>query len=222
MSAPEPAPRETMSLTGFVGQPWAETENEAPSETTDSAMAMIFFMSVNPPEAKAILERRMNAIRRVGIVGLGKMGLPMAQHLLAKGFNVSGCDPVDAARSSAAAAGATVLASPAEVARASDLVIVIVGFDEEVETAVFGKGGIAEAACPGLIVALGSTVAPQFSRNLASRLEKIGVTLLDIPSARGEAAAKAGKVLLFGGGDPAAFEACRPAFSAFASDIFHL
>jgi len=164
----------------------------------------------------------MSAIRKIGIVGLGKMGLPMAKRLLARGFAVSGCDPADEAQSAARGAGVAVKASAREVAAASEAVIVIVGFDREVESAVFGPGGIAEAARPGLVVALGSTVAPRYAKALEERLRAKGMVLLDIPSARGEAAAKAGKLLLFGGGDPAAFASCRPAFEAFASDIFHL
>ena len=164
----------------------------------------------------------MSAIRNVGIVGLGRMGLPMARLLLARGYAVSGCDPAPAARERAAAAGVALAADPEAVARASDLVIIIVGFDHEVEAAVFGERGIAHAARPGLIVALGSTVAPRTSSHLGERLATLGITLLDIPSARGEAAAEAGKILLFGGGEPQAFEACRPVFAAFASDIFHV
>ena len=164
----------------------------------------------------------MSAIRKLGILGLGKMGAPMAQHLLAKGYNVAGYDPVDAARRNALSLGVAVLDSPREVARASDVVIVVVGFDHEVETVVFGAGGIIEAARPGLIVAVGSTVAPRYAARLAERLREQRMVALDIPLARGERAALAGKLLVFGAGDEAAFEACRPAFSAFASDIFHL
>jgi len=155
----------------------------------------------------------MSAIRNIGMVGLGKMGLPMAKHLLAKGFRVVGCDP--AVRD----AGLEILSSPREVANVSDLVIVIVGFDHEVEAVVTG---ILEAARKGLVVALASTVAPRTAIRLAKRLADSGMTLLDIPLARGEAAAVAGKLLIYGAGDEKAFEACRPAFSAFASDIFHL
>lgn len=164
----------------------------------------------------------MSAIRKVGILGLGKMGAPMAQHLIAKGYNVAGYDPVDAARRNAASLGVAVLDAPREVARASDLVIVVVGFDHEVESVLFGPGGIMEAARPGLVVAIGSTVAPRYAAKLAERLRERQVVLLDIPLARGERAAIAGKLLIFGAGDETAFEACRPAFSAFASDIFHL
>src|SRR5260370_14866158 len=164
----------------------------------------------------------MTAIRKGGILGLGKMGAPMARPLLAGGFDVAGFDPVDGARRNARSLGVSVLDSPREVARASELVIVVVGCDHEAEAVVFGKDGIASAARPGLIVALGSTVAPRYARQLAERLSERHMTLLDIPLARGERAAVAGKLLIFGAGEQAAFESCRPAFSAFASDIFHL
>jgi 3-hydroxyisobutyrate dehydrogenase-like beta-hydroxyacid dehydrogenase len=149
------------------------------------------------------------------------MGAPMARHLLAKGYAVAGFDPAEAARRNALALGAAVLGSPREVARASELVIVVVGFDHEVEAALFGSDGILEQPSRP-IVALGSTVAPRYAKRLAARLAERGIVLLDIPLARGEAAAVAGKLLIFGAGDETAFEACRPAFSAFASDIFHL
>jgi 3-hydroxyisobutyrate dehydrogenase-like beta-hydroxyacid dehydrogenase len=164
----------------------------------------------------------MTAISKVGMLGLGKMGLPMAKHLLAKGFNVAGFDPVDEARASAAALGMKMLGSPRDVAQASELVIVVVGFDHEVEAALFGAGGIAEAGRPGLVVAIGSTIAPRNAARFAERLKSRGMVLVDAPLARGEAAAIAGKLLIYGGGDEKAFAACRPAFSAFASDIFHL
>ena len=164
----------------------------------------------------------MSTISRIGILGLGKMGAPMARHLLAKGFTVAGHDPLDAARRNALALGVPVLDSPREVGQASELVIIAVGFEQEIEAALFGAKGILEAPPPRLIVALGSTVAPRYARRLAERLGERGIVLLDIPLARGEAAAREGKLLIYGGGDEASFAACRPAFSAFASDIFHL
>ena len=158
----------------------------------------------------------------VGMLGLGKMGAPMAGHLVARGFKVIGYDPRLEARRDVEARGALSAASAREVAQACDLVIVVVGFDSEVEDVLFGAQGVLAGAGPGLIVALGSTVAPSYARRLAARLAERNIRLLDIPLARGEAAATAGKLLIYGAGDEAAFEACRPAFSAFASDIFHL
>ena len=156
------------------------------------------------------------------MLGLGKMGAPMARHLVAKGYSVSGYDPHEPARRAAAAHGVAVRESARDVAAASELVIIVVGFDHEVETVMYGPQGIMEAARPDLIVAIGSTVAPHYAKRLAQRAGERGVVVLDAPLARGEAAALAGKLLVFGGGDEATFAACRPAFGAFASDIFHL
>src|SRR5258706_10533596 len=136
----------------------------------------------------------MKAIEMVGILGLGKMGGPIAGHLLARGFKVIGYDPVARSLEQAVARGARRAASARELARSSDLVIVVVGFDSEVEEVIFGRDGALEGARPGLVVALASTVAPRYSKRLASRLAEKSLVLLDIPLARGEAAATAGHV----------------------------
>ena len=164
----------------------------------------------------------MQTIKTVGILGLGKMGGAMAKHLVAKGYGVVGFDPVAAAGEKAKGDGMRVLATAREVAASCDLAIVVVGFDNQIETVVFGKDGIVEGASPGLVVAVGSTAAPQYTKQLASRLAERKITLLDIPLTRGEQAAVNGKLLILGAGDEETFEACRPAFSSFASDIFHL
>jgi 3-hydroxyisobutyrate dehydrogenase-like beta-hydroxyacid dehydrogenase len=161
-------------------------------------------------------------MQRIGIIGLGAMGRPMGRHLIAKGFTVCGYDPVAAAQDQAAALGVAVVSSPAEVARASELVLIVVGFDAQVEKVFFGEHGLLTAARAGLIVVMGSTIAPSYARNLAERVKSHGLILLDMALTRGEPAAEAGEMLILGGGDPAVFEACRPVFSAFASDIFNL
>ena len=161
-------------------------------------------------------------IRRVGIIGLGKMGLPMARHLRKGGFEVVGCDVNDAARTAAGAAGVTVAPSPREVAAASDFVIVVVGFDSEAESVMFGPDGISAGARPGLIVGISSTVAPRTMHRIAAKIEGSGIVLLDMPITRGEPAAEAGKLLVMVGGDAKAYEACKPALQCFASSIFHL
>src|SRR5260221_13059353 len=99
----------------------------------------------------------MKAIETVGILGLGKMGGPIAGHVLARGFKVIGYDPVARLREQAAAQGVRGAASARELARSSDLVIVVGGFDREGEEVVFGPDGWLEGAGPGLVVGLGST-----------------------------------------------------------------
>jgi len=164
----------------------------------------------------------MNTPKNIGIIGLGAMGRPMARHLLGKGYVVAGCDPDAAARAKAAALGVTILPNPRELARFSDAILVVVGFDAQVEKAVFDADGILAAARPGLILAMGSTIAPSYARKLAERVEGSGLVLLDMALTRGEPYAEAGTMLILGGGDKAAFEACQPMFRCFAADIFHL
>jgi 3-hydroxyisobutyrate dehydrogenase-like beta-hydroxyacid dehydrogenase len=164
----------------------------------------------------------METPKRIGILGLGAMGRPMARHLIAKGFTVAGCDVTPAACAHVAALGATIVATPRDLAAQSDAVLIVVGFDAQVERAIFGANGIREAARPGLIVGMGSTVAPSFARDVARRLEGTGVVLIDMALTRGEPFAEAGTMLVLGGGDKAAFAACQPVLRSFASDIFHL
>ena len=161
-------------------------------------------------------------VKRVGIVGLGKMGLPMARHLRKAGFEVSACDIDTAAQAQAKSAGITVVASPGQVAANSDFVIVVVGFDSEAEAVVLGAGGISASARPGLMVGIASTVAPRTMAKIAGKLAGSGVTLLDMPITRGEGAAEAGKLLVMVGGDAEAFAACKPALQSFANSIYHV
>jgi 3-hydroxyisobutyrate dehydrogenase-like beta-hydroxyacid dehydrogenase len=162
-------------------------------------------------------------IRRVGLIGLGKMGLPMGRRLCQRGFAVAGYDVEESAMEAAAVIGVQTALSPQAVAAASDLVIVVVGFDAEVEAVMFGEHGVLAGARPNSVVAIASTVAPSTMREIAARLPpRPAITLLDIPLCRGEGAAHEGKLLLMGGGDKTAFDACRPAFASFADSIFHL
>jgi 3-hydroxyisobutyrate dehydrogenase-like beta-hydroxyacid dehydrogenase len=164
----------------------------------------------------------MAAIGSVGVIGLGKMGGPMARHLAAKGFAVHGHDIVPAAVEALARHGVAGAASAAAVTAASELVIVVTAFEREVEDALFGANGIAAGARPGTIVGIAATISPHAMRRFASRLEARGLVPLDIPLCRGEPAAEAGKLLIVGGGDKTAFDRCRPAFAAFADSVFHL
>jgi 3-hydroxyisobutyrate dehydrogenase-like beta-hydroxyacid dehydrogenase len=162
------------------------------------------------------------AIRRVGMIGLGKMGNPMCRHLKKAGFEVVGTDINEAARRNLEAAGIGTVATAREVAAASDFVIVVVGFDGEAETAALGPDGIREGAKPGLVVGIASTVSPRTMKRIAARLDGSGIVLLDMPLTRGEPAAEAGKMLTMVGGDADAFAAVRPALQTFADAIFHV
>lgn len=161
-------------------------------------------------------------IRKIGVIGLGAMGAALARHLKSGGFEVTGFDVRTEAMDAVAAHGVARAASPAVVAGASDLVIVGVGFDSEVETVVFGDGGLLNGARAGTVIAIASTAAPATMTGIVERAARSDLTFLDIPMCRGEQAAIDGKLLIMGGGDAAAFEACRPAFSTFSDSIHYL
>ena len=130
--------------------------------------------------------------------------------------------PARRAYGAAVAGGVKAAKSLADLASGSDLVIVLVGFESEVEEVLAGVDGIIANAKPGAIIAVASTIAPGFMESLGARVAGRDVELLDIPLCRGEAPAREGKLLIMGGGNEAAFELCRPAFECFADAIFHL
>jgi 3-hydroxyisobutyrate dehydrogenase-like beta-hydroxyacid dehydrogenase len=163
-------------------------------------------------------------IKRVGVIGLGKMGQPMARHLLAKGHAVAGYDVEPQAVAKAGGLGAETCASPREVAARSELVIIVVGFDNEVLDVLAGANGVLAGVQPDSVIAVASTVYPETMKQIAADAEKLGksVSVLDVPLCRGEPAAEAGKLLMLVGGEEAVLTRCRPAFASFADDIFLL
>jgi 3-hydroxyisobutyrate dehydrogenase-like beta-hydroxyacid dehydrogenase len=161
-------------------------------------------------------------VRSVGVIGLGKMGEPITRHLLRGGFEVSGFDVSPAAVETGQRNGVAMLDSPRDVAARSDLVIVLTAFESQVEAVLFGPDGIAASGKRGLMIGIGATIAPSTMRAFADRLREDGMTALDIPLCRGEPAAEAGTLLVVGGGEPAAFERCRPALATFADSIAYL
>jgi 3-hydroxyisobutyrate dehydrogenase-like beta-hydroxyacid dehydrogenase len=162
------------------------------------------------------------SIRSVGVIGLGKMGMPIARHLATHGFEVSGYDINGDACSSVAAFGGHSASSAKALAAVSELVIILVGFESEVDHVIFGPAGILEGARPGTTIAISSTVAPGYMKGLPDRVADRDIKFLDIPLCRGEPAAEAGELLLMGGGDAEVFERGRAMFSSFCTAIHYL
>jgi len=163
-----------------------------------------------------------HAVKTIGIIGLGKMGEPIARHLAAQGFSVIGYDVNPDAVARSEKRGIRIADSAASLSAASDLIVVLTAFESQVKEVLFGNSGVVESAKPGTIVAVAATISPTAMRWFAAQLEQKGLIPLDIPICRGEPAAEVGKLLIVGGGNAEAFEACRPAFSAFADTIHHL
>jgi len=161
-------------------------------------------------------------IRNVGIIGLGAIGRPMGRHLAAGGFGAFGFDPSEDACRQAQEVGITTFASPREVAERSEFVIVVVGFEHQVDAVLFADDGVLAGAQPGAVIGISSTVSPTYARELAVRLAPYDVRLLDMPTTRSNRAAESGNLLVMAGADLEVIEVCRPALDTFSGDVFRL
>jgi 3-hydroxyisobutyrate dehydrogenase len=159
---------------------------------------------------------------RVGIVGVGRMGLAMLKHLVKRSHPVTACDLDDAQLAKARAAGAATAKTPAEVGRAADFVIIGVGYDDEVNEVVLGPDGLLTALAPGSIIAVSSTAKPDTVTALDERARTQGVAVLDAPICRGRFAADEGTLLALVGGKPDVVERGRAVYRSFCSDYVHL
>jgi 3-hydroxyisobutyrate dehydrogenase-like beta-hydroxyacid dehydrogenase len=159
---------------------------------------------------------------RVGIVGVGRMGLAMLKHLVKHGYPVTACDLDDKQRAKAREAGATTVKTPAEVARAADFVIIGVGYDDEVNAVVLGADGLLADLAPGSVIAVSSTAKPDTVKALEQRAQAQGVSVLDAPICRGRFAADEGTLLALVGGKADVVERGRAVYGCFCSDYAHL
>jgi 3-hydroxyisobutyrate dehydrogenase-like beta-hydroxyacid dehydrogenase len=165
----------------------------------------------------------MTPAERVGFVGLGVMGLPMARNLRGAGFEVSGWARRPETADRAAAAGVVMRASLADLARASDVLITMVTTSADVVGLCLGPGGILESAAPGSLLVDMSTIAPATSRRLAEAASGVGVGFLDAPVSGGSFGAEQGSLTIMAGGDADLVRRCRPLFEAMGDRerIFH-
>ena len=122
---------------------------------------------------------------RIAFLGLGKMGLPMANRLTAEGYQVVGFDPFEAARTAFASRGGSIVQTAAEAAQGANVLITMLPDGKSVENALVGRDDLASRLASGAIVIDMSSSAPLGTRDLATLLEKRGVTLLDAPVSGG-------------------------------------
>lgn len=153
---------------------------------------------------------------RVGWIGLGAMGAPMAACAARAGHDVGAYD-IDPARAEALAGdGVTPAVSIRAAARSADLLAVMVATADQAEHVLFGDGGAAEALAPGATVAVMATVGPDPVRRWAERLAPRRINLVDAPVSGGAARAATGELLIMVGGSDAAVERVGPLLDALA------
>jgi 2-hydroxy-3-oxopropionate reductase len=150
------------------------------------------------------------AAERIGFIGTGIMGEPMARNLLRAGYPLTVHNRTKAKANELLAAGAAWASSPAEAARSSDIVITCVPDTPDVREILLGRSGLIEAARDGLVCVDMSTISPTATAQMGRTLEAKGVTLIDAPVSGGEIGAIEGKLSIMMGGPKDVVEKLRP------------
>jgi 3-hydroxyisobutyrate dehydrogenase len=158
---------------------------------------------------------------RVGFIGLGIMGRPMAEHVLLGGHPLTIYNRTPGRTRELAARGARTAATPAALAAESEFIIVMVSDTPDVEEVVAGPGGVLEGVRPGSIVIDMSTVSPEVERRLDARLRERGATLVDAPVSGGDVGARAATLAIMAGGAAEAIERARPILALMGRTITH-
>ncbi len=164
----------------------------------------------------------MTRVTRVGFIGLGIMGEPMARNVMAAGYPLTVWNRTRSKADALLSEGAAWADSPADVARASDVVITMVSDTPDVEEVILGPKGIIHGARPGMVVIDMSTISPHATMRIAERLAEVGVEMLDAPVSGGDIGARKGTLSIMVGGKPEVFERCLPLFRAMGRRITHV
>jgi len=158
---------------------------------------------------------------RVGVIGLGALGRPIAERLLGAGYRTAVYDVREQPVAELAALGAHACGAPAGVARDSEIIISLVSDAAQTAAIVAGAGGILETLNPGTIFATGSTLGPGPVQRIARQIAARDGVTLDMPISGGIIAAREGTLSLMVGGDVAVLERAQPVLQVFARDITH-
>lgn len=157
--------------------------------------------------------------KKIGFIGMGIMGRPMARHLIDAGHEVTVYNRTASRCEELVAAGAKQAATPRECAEGQEVVITIVTDSPDVEAVLFGENGAVEGAADGAIFIDMSTISPDVTRDIAGRLVERGLGFLDAPVSGGDIGAQKGTLTIMVGGEPATFEAVQDVFEPMGSRI---
>jgi 3-hydroxyisobutyrate dehydrogenase len=161
-------------------------------------------------------------MQRIALLGIGTMGAGMAANWQRKGFPLTVWNRTPARAEPLAAQGATIAATPREAAQGADIIVAMVADNDASRAVWLGPAGALESAKPGAILIESSTLTPDWVRELGAKAEGRGCRFLDAPVGGSRAAAAAGQLTLFVGGDAETVEAARPAMEAVAFNVNHV
>lgn len=159
---------------------------------------------------------------KVGFIGLGIMGKPMAKNLLEAGHELVVYNRTTEKAEELAGDGATVAGSPKEVAEQSDVIITMLPDSPQVEEVLAGEGGILEGIREGSLIVDMSTISPVVTKELAAKAGEHGASMLDAPVSGGDVGAIDGTLSIMVGGSEADFERAGPLFEAMGKTITHV
>jgi 3-hydroxyisobutyrate dehydrogenase len=159
------------------------------------------------------------AVGRVVVLGLGRMGLPMAEHMRRAGIDVVGYDPLATARAAFEALGGATDSILGDVATSADVALVIVGSESDAEHLILDESGLCAWLRPGSVIVVASTVRPTLVRRFGERASERDIAVVDAPLCRGEHGAKAADLLAFVSGPEPAYQRIAPILRTFSSDI---
>jgi 3-hydroxyisobutyrate dehydrogenase len=158
---------------------------------------------------------------RIGFLGLGNMGGPMAANLVKAGHVVAGFDPVPEARARLESAGGEAAGTIAEAVAGAEIVLSMLPEGRHVREAYLGTGGVLDAAAPGTLLIDCSTIDVATARAVAAAAAERGLSMLDAPVSGGVAGATAATLTFMVGGDEAAFDRARPILEAMGKAVIH-
>lgn len=156
---------------------------------------------------------------KIGFVGLGIMGKPMAKNLIKEGYSLTVYDLNTEAVAEVVEAGAAQGDSPKAVANVSDVIITMLPNNAIVKSVLLGEDGVIHGAQSGTVVVDMSSISPVVAKEVASSLAEKGITMLDAPVSGGEPKAIDGTLSIMAGGDEAAFQRVLPALSCMGKDV---
>jgi len=161
-------------------------------------------------------------MKKIGFIGLGTMGLPMAKNLLKAGYELTVYNRTPEKAQKLEQYGAKVVSSPAEVAKHSQVVFTMMTADQAVEEVILGAKGIVDGASAGLIVIDSSTISPTTSKKIANELGKLQIEVLDAPVTGSEPQAIDGILTFMVGGKKEIYEKCGPLFEAMGKTSIYM
>lgn len=159
---------------------------------------------------------------RIGLVGLGALGLPIAVNLCRAGLTLQVHTRSRGAENDPQLSGASPCENPAATAKNVDILLLCVSDDSAVNNVLFGQNGAAKQLQPGSIVIDCSTISPKGAQQAAAQLKQIGVDYLDAPVTGGTEGARAGTLTVLVGGDTAVLAKVRPLLEVIGGSIHHI